>query len=236
MKLAPRFCRTCGSKILVRGVCHNCKRDPLYGNSYCYDCGAGTPNGAMCLHCGATFHKKFSPLFSFLIVAAFVITAGITLFLIFYYDRPPSETQTVATKEVTDQKPPDTTVVTKPVTNNSIKNADTTQKPDAQEFTIDELKAYKIRCSYFRKQKEVLFFTDKSSGYLKIDGKILELARTHRGNDVAVFSGDSFETTVKIEGLTGSAKEWLASVTLTVRNINQKSGVKYKVYSSCIEL
>jgi hypothetical protein len=62
------------------------------------------------------------------------------------------------------------------------------------------------------------------------------LKRKHKGVDVAVYAGNGYEASIRIDGLSGSEKEWLASCTLNIKDIAQNVSVKHKVYSSCIEL
>lgn len=264
MELAPRYCRSCGSRILVKNVCHNCNNDPLKGDNYCYDCGALTPNANSCLRCGAKYKTSF-PVKPILLAGVLVI--GIAVAAGYFLSRPDkvplaSEPQ----KNITETpvkpepanpelaKPTDTIVnnpnVSKPDTSVLInsKHADTasvkTALPDSSKtitpnvFTSEELKAYKGRCSYFAKyqRSQVYFVILGGSGYIKMNGKIFELKRKHKGVDVAVFAGNEYEATIRIDGLSGSAKEWLAACTLIIKDPVQNTSVKHKVYSSCIEL
>ena len=69
-----------------------------------------------------------------------------------------------------------------------------------------------------------------------MNDKIYELKRKHKGVDVEVFSGNEYEATLRIDGLSGSEKEWLASCSLNIKDVIKGTSTKHKVYSSCIEL
>lgn len=259
MELAPRYCRSCGSKILVKHVCHNCNRNPLDGDNYCYDCGALTPNADSCLKCGARYKKNF-PIKPLLIFATLLI---ITIAAVGYFlsrpNTPPlaSQQQIPAEQsqplpEIKQQPLPVThdtivnkatdsaiLIANKPIDSALIKTpADTAKKIQADIFTSEELKAYKIKCAYFEKKQktQVLFFISGGLGYIKMNEKIYELTRKRKGVDVAVYANDEFEATIIIDGLSGNAKEWLASCTLILKDLYQTTSVKHKVYSYCIEL
>ena len=80
MALQHPYCRTCGSHIKSKEVCNYCGCDPLKGHNYCCDCGTSTVSEAiMCVHCGASFQKKFPLMLAILIslgLAAGVACAG----------------------------------------------------------------------------------------------------------------------------------------------------------------
>ena len=258
MELAPRYCRTCGSRILVKNVCHNCNNDPLKGDNYCYDCGALTPNADSCLKCGARY-KRNSPVKLLLTVGGLlIITIAVAGYFLSRPGSPPlaaeetslqpttvpdtnkpqlSETRDsivnnpVDTTALISPKPADTTVNKPPV-------QDTTKKVASNVFTAEERKAYSARCSYFRKNQrsQVLFFIAGASGYIKMNDNTIELKRKSKGVDVAVFGNGSYEAIIRIDGLSGSEREWLASCTLIIKDLLQSRSATYKVYSTCIEL
>ena len=258
MELAPRYCRTCGSRILVKNVCHNCNNDPLKGDNYCYDCGALTPNADSCLKCGARY-KRSSPVKLLLTVGGLLIVAIAVAG--YFLSRPDKPTAVQHETPLAQSTPPDTvkhelpqtqnTIVNNPVDTSNLISAkpadtttaklpakDTTKKTASNTFTLEERKAYSIRCSYFRKSQrgQVLFFISGGSGYIKMNDKTIELKRKSKGVDVAVFGNGSYEAIIRIDGLSGSAKEWLASCTLTIKDLLQSTTATYKVYSACIEL
>ncbi|MDB5224162.1 MAG: hypothetical protein JWN83_2829 [Chitinophagaceae bacterium] len=259
MELAPRYCRSCGSRILVKNVCHNCNRDPLKGDNYCYDCGALTPNADSCLKCGARYKTSF-PVKPFVVIGSLLI---ISVALAAYFLSRPDKTslasqekaitQTATMPETNKQELPQTpaAIVSNPVDSSALKNNNSTDSaiiktppPDSVKksasgiFTSEELKAYKARCSYFGKNQrnQVVFFIANGSGYVKMNENIYELKRKRKGVDVAVFGNDEYEATITIDGLSGSAREWLASCTLIIKDLLQNTSAKHKVYSPCIEL
>jgi hypothetical protein len=260
MELAPRYCRTCGSRILVKNVCHNCNNDPLKGDNYCYDCGALTPNADSCLKCGAKY-KRNSPVKLLLTVGGLLIVAiAVAGYFLSRPDKRPAVQQEVSLPQVTStvadtlkQELPQThdTIVNNPVDTSTlitVKIPDTTiNKPPVQDtakkissniFSPQERKGYPIRCSYFRKNQrsQVLFFIAGGSGYIKMNDNTIELKRKSKAVDVAVFGNGTHEAVIRIDGLSGSAKEWLASCTLIIKDLVQHTTATYKVYSSCIEL
>ncbi|HUS02016.1 MAG TPA: zinc ribbon domain-containing protein [Chitinophagaceae bacterium] len=260
MELAPRYCRTCGSRILVKNVCHNCNNDPLKGDNYCYDCGALTPNADSCLKCGARY-KRSSHIKLLLTIGGLLFVAiAVAGYFLSRPDKPSSVQQENSLSQSTSTVP-DTnkqelshthdTIVNNPVDTSSLINAkpadttinkppakDTTKKIASNIFTSEERKAYSIRCSYFRKNQrsQVLFFIAGGSGYIKMNDKTVELKRKSKGVDVAVFGNDNYEAVIRIDGLSGSAKEWLASCTFILKDLLQHTSATYKVYSACIEL
>ncbi|MDQ6756676.1 MAG: hypothetical protein M3004_07050 [Bacteroidota bacterium] len=275
MELAARYCRSCGSRLLIKNVCHNCNSDPLKGDNYCYDCGALTPHAVVCMKCGAKFKKKFPLPLAALFAVLLIIGVGAAgyYFLNSDNDKDTKENDAVSatSTEVTAANKPDSNKVESgnTITNNSVdtnllaisKPADTTvlkistpsdtlakailpidssalKKPEANIFSSNELKAYKIKCSYFEKKQKgaVLFFIASGLGYIKVNDKIVELKRTKKSADISIYSGNEYEAIITIDGLTGSEKEWLAAGTLTVKNILQKSSVKYKINSYCLGL
>jgi Predicted amidophosphoribosyltransferases len=260
MELAPRYCRSCGSRILVKNVCHNCNNDPLKGDNYCYDCGALTPNADSCTNCGAKYKKNF-PVNPLVLGSILVIVIAVVIFLLSRFDKGPSTqepektiAQTPVTPEPNNQESPQTqdTIVNKTIDTSAkiiakrptdtavIKPlpTDTSKPKQTGAFTTAEVKAYNARCSYFAKGQrgQVLFFIAGGSGYIKMNDKIYELKRKSKGVDVEVFSGNNYEATLRIDGLSGSEKEWLASCTLNIKDLTQNTSAKHKVYSSCIEL
>ena len=257
MELAPRYCRSCGSRILVKNVCHNCNNDPLKGDNYCYDCGALTPNADSCLKCGAKYKRNY-PLKPVLVIGTFVVLASALAGYFISHSGTPAESQvqekplpqTAVTQPTKREVHPADTVVNNPVQTNVptvTKPADTvvTKKttPDSVKtspgiFTAEELKAYNMKCSYFLKNQrsQVMFFIGGGSGYIKVNEKIYELKRKRKGVDLAIFGGNEYEATLTIDGLSGSAKEWLASCTLAIKDLVQNTTVKHKIYSPCIEL
>lgn len=175
---------------------------------------------------------------------------------------PPEEniTQTTpATDKVELEKIPDTiintpeiaintpdTIINKPDTIASIKTTPDTvikKQPDSSKtmvpgvFASEELKSYNINCSYFLKnQSQVMFFISQGAGYIKVNKKIYSLGRKRKGTDVAVFGSDEYEATIRIDGLSGSENEWLASCTLIIKDMARNVSARQKVYSACIEL
>ena len=259
MELAPRYCRSCGSRLLVKNVCQNCSKDPLKGENYCYDCGSLTPNPNSCLNCGARYKRSFPLNMALIIGSVLLITIATAVYFLTRSDKTTSPTQekqiaqapiavdsnkqglhqtkdTIVNKPISDttaliiNKPKDT-IATKPLA------ADTAKKIGANIFTSREINSYNINCTYFGNQRsQVLFFIANGSGYIKVNGKIFELKRKLKGVDQAVFEGPQYQATLIIEGLTGSEKEWLASCSLIIKTIGQNKSTKHKVYSSCIEL
>lgn len=256
MELAPRYCRSCGSRILVKNVCHNCNNDPLKGDNYCYDCGALTPNADVCLKCGAKYKKSF-PVSPVALGSLILIVIAAAVFFLTRSDKEPVVSQQVnaatpapVTPEPNKQELPathdtivnnkiDTTalVIKKPVDSALTKPSvpDSAKTNTTGLFTSEEVRAYKAKCSYSAKG-QIYFFIAGTSGYIKVNNNTYELKRKYKGVDVAVFSGSGYEATLRIEGLSGSAKEWLASCALTIKDLTQNTSVRHKVYSSCIEL
>lgn len=259
MELAPRYCRSCGSRILVKNVCHNCNNDPLKGDNYCYDCGSLTPNAEGCLKCGARY-KRSLPIKPIIIIGSIVIiaTAVAAYFISHSGDTPTTSqpekiveettttpgtntTELPVTQDTIVNNPVDTIAVINPIIDSSaIKTpaTDTVKKTESNVFSLEERKLYNIRCSYFSKNQRsrVLFFIAGSSGYIKANGSIYELKRKRKGVDVAVFGNNEYEATLTIDGLSGTAREWLASCTLSIKDIIKNTSVRHKVYSPCIEL
>jgi hypothetical protein len=112
------------------------------------------------------------------------------------------------------------------------------KKIDVAIFSADELKGYKVTCSYFEKKQknDIIFVVANSTGYIKVNSHLHQLKRTHKSNDFVKFSDGFYETTVTIDGLSGSDKEWLAAATLSVKDVIQKTTARYKIYSTCIDL
>ena len=69
-----------------------------------------------------------------------------------------------------------------------------------------------------------------------MNDKTYELKRKRKGVDIAVFGNNEYEAAITIDGLSGNAKEWLASCTLIIKDLVQNITVRHKVYSYCIEL
>lgn len=260
MELAPRYCRSCGSRILIKNVCHSCNNHPLKGDNYCYDCGELTPNANTCLKCGATY-KQNSPVKPvFIIGGLLLITIAVAGYFLSQQGEPPMATQEEKTiaqlpikPETIKQELPQTldTIINNPVDTSILiinKQADTivikTPLPDTGKktvtniFTPQEIKEYNIRCSYFGKNKrsKVLFFIANGSGYIKMNEKIYELKSKRKGVNAALFGNDKYNATLTIDGLSGNDKEWLASCTLIIKDLITNTSAKHKVYSSCIEL
>jgi hypothetical protein len=266
MELAPRYCRSCGSRILVKNICHNCNSEPLKGENYCYDCGALTPNPDSCLKCGARYKVK-SPVKLLLILGGLLIIGiAVAGYFISRPDKPvvmsqqetttadrpaapASNTQelTQARDTIVNNPPVDTSalintpVPAKPADTTAAKTskpADTVKKTEPNVFSLEERKGYPVRCSYFTKNQRgrVLFFIAGGSGYIKMNEQIVELKRKRKGVDVAVFGNGQYEATLTIDGLSGNAKEWLAACTLIIKDLSQNTTLRHKVYSSCIEL
>lgn len=255
MELAPRYCRSCGSRILVKNVCHNCNNDPLKGDNYCYDCGALTPNAEECLQCGAKYKTSFpiKPMLS--IAGTFAVLVAAAAFFVSRSGnaaQPETASNALPVKEETTndtiRNNPDTSsmVIAPPKVSDTVRvqPADTASRPPADTtklntgiFTPAEARAYNSRCNYFLKNQrsQVMFFVAGGSGFIKSNEKIYELKRRRKGVDVAVFGNDEFEATLRIDGLSGSEKEWLASCTLVIKN-NAQQTARQKVYSTCIEL
>ncbi len=106
MELAPRYCRSCGSRILVKNVCQHCNNQPLSGNNYCYDCGVLTPNADSCLKCGAKYKRNSPAKPMLLIIGTFLIGA---ISIIWFVTRrnapaltPVREKQIAATPKVSE--------------------------------------------------------------------------------------------------------------------------------------
>lgn len=273
MELAPRYCRTCGSRILVKHICHNCNNDPLKGDNYCYDCGALTPNADSCLKCGARY-KQSIPIKPIIYAAILIVAISVGAYL--FLDRGTGSTQEISQQKDAVETPvpspaqEEIPAAQKPIINNPVvdtakiisttktdtavriniikkdtieKKNNTIDSANAKKaltnvFTSSELNAYNSKCSYFEKgmKNKVLFFIAGGSGYIKMNDKIVELKRKRKGVDVAVFSSNEYEVVLTIDGLSGSAKEWLASCTINIKDITQNSSARHKVYSSCIEL
>ena len=180
MELAPRYCRSCGSRILVKNVCHNCNHDPLSGDNYCYDCGALTPNGDSCLKCGAKYKRNSLAKLLIIIGCLLFVTIAVAWFVTRTNSNSSisSEEKTIATTpklpETTKEELSQThdTIVNKPViVNNPVDTPtlkvinksvdtttvlkqpvkDTTKKIVSNIFSLAEKNAYNITCSYFGK-------------------------------------------------------------------------------------
>ena len=240
MKLSSRYCRSCGSKILVRNVCHNCRCHPLQGNNYCYDCGALTPLGIKCNNCGAKFEKKIPVKFP-LIIGAVLLAVSIAATGIYFFNRPGHSESDKENKEVIFKKDsainfPVVAEKTDTIKVDTIKTILPAENIVITVFSSEELNANPKSCFYFKKNHKdsVLFFSYKTSGFIKINGAMHELKRVKKGNDVSVFSDGNLQAKVIIEGLSGNSKEWLASVSLVVKDTTQKTLLKQKVYSTCI--
>lgn len=269
MELAPRYCRTCGSRILVKHICHNCNNEPLKGDNYCYDCGALTPNANSCLNCGAKYNTSFAvkPL---LIIGGLLLIAILAGSYVFFKYSENKNSDPIQKESVAPQvnASRENSVAQKPIINNPVDTLktpvikiDTSKKtviakpdtiaikkiqPDTglikktepTVFTSEELKPYNRKCSYFEKgsKNKTVFFISGGSGFIKIGDKVYELKRKRKSVDAAAFASGEWEADLSIIGLSGTAKEWLASCTLIIKNTIQKTSVKHKVYSSCIEL
>jgi hypothetical protein len=180
MELAPRFCRSCGSRILIKKVCHNCNRNSLIGDNYCYDCGALTPNRNSCLKCGAKYKRNFPTKLLIIVVSLLIVTIAVSWFVTRNHSNISisSEKKTIATtskipertkqelpqilhtilnKPVIVNNPVDTStlkVINKPVDSATVVKPpmkDATKKIVSNIFSLAEKNAYKITCSYFGK-------------------------------------------------------------------------------------
>ena len=86
------YCRTCGSKIQSKKVCHHCGCEPLKGSTYCCDCGTSTMSHAiMCVQCGASFQRKFPAALAVLILSILIVAATITGYVISEENDHPAE-------------------------------------------------------------------------------------------------------------------------------------------------
>lgn len=99
------YCRTCGSQIQSKDVCHHCGCEPLKGNNYCCDCGTSTVAEAIiCVHCGASFQRKFPATLAVLISIAIVVTLAGAGYFITESGKEPSEkiSDAISTNNSTD--------------------------------------------------------------------------------------------------------------------------------------
>lgn len=99
------YCRTCGSMVKSKNVCHYCGCEPLKGHSYCCDCGTSTiAEAIMCVHCGASFQTKFPAMLAVLITIAIVVTLAGAGYFITQSGTEPSEkiTDRINTKNIND--------------------------------------------------------------------------------------------------------------------------------------
>ncbi len=75
MTIQHPYCRTCGSKVRSKSVCHHCGCEPAKGQNYCCDCGTTTiAHAIMCVECGASLQKRFPAALAILISCALIIT------------------------------------------------------------------------------------------------------------------------------------------------------------------
>lgn len=298
------YCRTCGSVVQSKNVCHYCGCDPAKGHNYCDDCGTTTiAEAIMCVHCGASFQKRFpvvlAVLFSLTVAVAF---AGI----VFYLNQSGSEAteltsgttnndaeekkikeeaepiiknnnndaivsikknetgdiiinnipenllskKTDAIQKLVNKLPkiatpePEVIVISEPrKVNKTITdpvndmNASAPVRVNMNVFSSREMRNYAVGCSYFtgRSKNNVVFFTTNVYGYVKINGKVYTLQGIHKGNDIARFSGGSYDVTLEIEGLEGNEAEWLAEGSLIVRDSRQRTISRHKIYSTCTD-
>lgn len=241
MNLGSRFCRTCGSKILVRNVCHNCRSNPLTGNNYCYDCGTLTPSGIRCTNCGTNFKTKSQVKVPMFVIALFIILA-LGAAVIFFLPKADDNNTNKQNKNTASQERNIlennhvSQIKTDSIKVDTLKTV-TTSADTISFFSAQEIKSYPKTCAYFKKNNRdsVLFFFNKQTGYLKINGNVVELRRTKKSADLATFVAENYEAKVMIDGLSGTSNEWLAAVSLIIKNIDQKTSVKHKLYSACIE-
>jgi hypothetical protein len=237
MELAPRYCRSCGSRILIKNVCHNCNKDPLKGENYCYDCGSLTPNPNSCLNCGARYKRSFPLNLALIIGSVLLIAVAATVYFLSGSEKttsPPQEkqiAQSTNSDETRKQELPQTkdTIVNKPI-------IETKPAADTTTLIVNKPKDTTVTKPLPADTTKKTGINIFSSREIKVNGKIVELQRKSKGVDQAVFEGPQYKATLTIEGLTGSEKEWLASCTLTVKDLVQNKSSKHKVYSSCIEL
>jgi hypothetical protein len=257
MELAPRYCRTCGSRILVKHICHNCNNEPLKGDNYCYDCGALTPNADNCLKCGAKYKQNF-PIAPVIIGALLIVAMTVAGYFLL---QPKSKSLSISQEKPIEQTTPVTpspVIQELPLSANKVINntvdtlasntglqidstitkpppADSAKKIITGSFSASEVRAFSSKCSYAENNR-VIFFISGGTGYIKMNEKKHVLKRIRKGVDVAVFAGSEYSATLTINGLSGNANQWLASCTLVVKNNAQNKSVRHKVYSSCIEL
>lgn len=86
------YCRTCGSMVRSKKVCHYCGCEPLKGHHYCCDCGTSTlAEAVMCVQCGASLQNKFPVTLAVLISIALAITIAGTGYFIAVSDSDPAE-------------------------------------------------------------------------------------------------------------------------------------------------
>lgn len=257
MKLGPRYCRTCGSRILLKHICHNCGNDPLQGDNYCYDCGSLTPDEASCSNCGTSYKSKLPVPKSLLIAGGFMVI--IAAIILITQTEPSDKSAIINNEGITADTEVNSSLSAEPIhspativtpaadTSNNRNNMDTTQTAEPIDsiktietnvFSSAEVKSYRPRCTFFEKKQksQVLFFTSSGSAFIKVNGTVYTLKRTRKKTDIETFSGDNYEATITIEGLSGSDKEWLATGTLLVKDLLQNSSVKRRVYSTCISL
>ncbi len=81
----------------------------------------------------------------------------------------------------------------------------------------------------------MVFFTNNVYGYVKIHGKTYSLQGVQKENDIAKFSGAGYEVTIEIEGLAGNENEWLATATMVIKDVRQKTFSNHKIYSTCTD-
>lgn len=86
------YCRTCGSMVKSKSICHYCGCEPLKGHNYCCDCGTSTISEAvMCVHCGASFQRKFPATLVVLISIALAVSLGGAAYFIAQQENGSSE-------------------------------------------------------------------------------------------------------------------------------------------------
>jgi hypothetical protein len=87
-----------------KSICHYCGCEPLKGYNYCCDCGTSTiPEAIMCVHCGASFHRKFPITLAILISIAVIVTfGGAGYFISDSGTEPPEKSNEVINKKSND--------------------------------------------------------------------------------------------------------------------------------------
>lgn len=89
------YCRTCGSRINATDVCPHCGCEPLKGHNYCCDCGTSTiAEAVMCVHCGASFQRRFPATLAIFISIALAATVAVAGYFITHSGNESSEKTT----------------------------------------------------------------------------------------------------------------------------------------------
>lgn len=128
-------------------------------------------------------------------------------------------------------------VETTNTTANPNKNNAATGRISMNTFSSRELNSYAAGCTYFegRSKNNIVFFTTNVYGYIKVNGKIYALQGVQKGNDIARFAGAGYEVTVELEGLAGNENAWLATGTMVIKDVRQRTVSNHTIYSSCTD-